>query len=131
MKKIIIVIVSIFALFFILGHLFFFFMDNKYIIGRDTVESFGNGRYQIIRISIDKDVKERNTLYDLKENTTIESDIYMFHHNKKNSTVYIIGINGYTVLKYGEEGYKQSKSLQDFTDEENSLFISCSYNTVN
>lgn len=101
--------------------------SDSYLIGRDTVQSFGNGRYQIIQLPLDTEFKKRNILSDLKENTTIESEIYVFYHDKKDSVVYIIGINGYTILKYKEEKYQQSKTLQDFTKEEQSIFISYGY----
>ena len=128
-KKKIIKTVLIFVLLCVLGNLLclYFEITNPYITGRDTVKSFGNVRYQIIRIpaSIDGETQKFNILYDLKDDTTIESEILEFRHDEKNSLVYTFGDNGYTILNYKEEKYKQSKSCQDFTDEERSIFFSC------
>lgn len=131
-KKKVIIISFVAISLFILAHIFCFIMADQYIIGRDTVKSFGDGRYQIIRIPITTDEKseERNLLYDLKEHITIESEIYVFQHDEEKKKVYIIGSNGYTVLKYNEERYRQSKALQDFSDEEQSILLSCGYNLI-
>ena len=128
-KKKAIKIVLIFVLFCVLGNLFCLYLENTnpYITGPDTVKSFGNGRYQIIKIpaSIDGKTQKFNILYDLKDDTTIESEILEFRHDEKNNLVYTFGDNGYTILNYKKEKYKQSKSCQDFTDEEQSIFFSC------
>lgn len=133
-KKKIIRIVLIFVLLCVLGNLFCLYLENTnvYISGKDTVKSFGNGRYQIIKIpaSIDGKTKTFNVLYDLRDETAIESKILKFKHDKKNGLVYILGDNGYTILKYKEEKYKQSKSFQDFTDDEQSVFSSYLYNMI-
>ena len=133
-KKKIIKTVLIFVLLCVLGNLLclYFEITNPYITGRDTVKSFGNGRYQIIRIpaSIDGETQKFNILYDLKDDTTIESKILEFRHDDKNSLVYTFGDNGYTILNYKEEKYKQSKSCQDFTDEERSIFFSCPHDIL-
>ena len=101
-KKKIIKIVLIFVLLCVLGNLLclYFESTDPYIIGRDTVKSFGNGRYQIIRIpaSIDGETQKFNILYDLKDDTAIESEILEFRHDEKNSLVYTFGDNGYTIL---------------------------------
>jgi hypothetical protein len=107
---IIIVIILIYLLYFII-----ILSDNNYTSGRDTIESFGNGRFQIIRIS-----NEKKELSDLKELKTIESDIQVYYQTE--NRVYIIGNNGYCILNCSEENYKQSKDLSDFAIEEQQIF---------
>jgi len=51
-------------------------MLSKYPSGRDTVESFGSGRYQILRSPKDYKGNIELSLYDLEENVNIEENIY-------------------------------------------------------
>jgi len=92
-----------------------FMFDDGYTPGKDTYESFGNGRFQIISSN-----SEELYLIDLKDGKTIESDIRNYY--KVDNKVYIIGIDGYCILNYAKEEYKQSKELKDFTEDEQKAF---------
>ena len=123
-KKIIIMVVLIVVSFIAIAHLLLFIFwlipHDGYLSGRDTVQSFARGRYQIIRSP-----SGSISLHDLKTNIVIETEI----HSKQefDNIVYIIGNNGYCKLDYKNEEVKQSKELNDFNDEEQNIFNSIKY----
>ena len=53
-----------------LSILFFGCSDMKYRSGRDTIKSFGNGRFQVLHAS-----DQTKVLYDLQQQQTIARDI--------------------------------------------------------
>lgn len=102
-----------------------FASGDNYISGRDTIKSFGSGRYQIIGTNhYDNDIK---VLIDLKDEKTIESYIYNYYERETSNNVYIIGENGYSVLNYKKEEYKQSKNLNEFNKKDQEIFEIMSY----
>lgn len=123
-KKIVIVMFMIAISFVIFAHILLFALKDPYLSGKDTVESFGDGRYQIIRV-LGESHQEILLLIDLKTNTTIEKQIY----NKKeiNNIVYFVGANGYCILDYKNETFKQSKYLENFNENDISVFNQIRY----
>jgi len=99
-------------------------MLSKYPSGRDTVESFGNGRYQIIGFhSFDGKQKQmRYSLRDEKKNISIVEDIYIYNNKDKLGKVYIIGKNSYTILDYKQEKYDQTDNIANFSSDEQDIF---------
>lgn len=111
--------------------------DQKHMTGRDTVEVYGNGNFQIIG-------KSPAHLADLERNATLEESINKYKLIGDN--LYVYGKRGYTVVnikseiirqyvvylennnwdrinmpKYGEQ-YIRLKRLEDFSQEEQRVF---------
>lgn len=82
----------------------------RHPIGRDTVKSFGDGTYQIQRLSIDK----RNELVNLDESQTIINDVEKFR--QAHQKVFVIGDGQYVVLTYEEGIIEIYDNLQDIPD---------------
>lgn len=123
-KKILLILTMIIIVIIFLAYLLQLLLiisDDDYSIGKDTIESFGNGRYQIIRF-YDENRNINKTLYDLKENETIESNIYTYSERLIDNTVYIVGEDGYCILNYEKEEYIQSNDLSDFSYEQQKIF---------
>ena len=100
-----------------LFYLIVFVCNDGYLSGRDTVESYVNGRFQIIRSNTDA-----KSLYDLKEVKALIPHIKKYYEDEDN--VYIIGEDEYLILNLKKKDYKMSKNLDDFTIEEQRIFIS-------
>lgn len=123
-KKIGLIILMLIVSFVIFTHILFQLLKDPYLSGKDTVESFGDGRYQIIRVSDEKH-QEILLLVDLKTNETIETQVY----NKKeiNNIVYLVSANGYCVLDYKNGILKKSKYLEDFNGNDINIFNQIRY----
>ena len=88
----------------------------KFTPGKDTIAYFGNdARYQILSVGT-------YGLADLQEQKNIESDVYRYYEDKPN--VYVVGIQGYTILNYDTSEIKHSIELKDFSDAEVKIFNS-------
>ena len=88
---------------------------TDYNIERDTVEAFGKGRFQLLRVGGIK------SLYDCKEMQTIAYGITRYRKIKEK--VYIVSEKeGYTILNYQTEEYSQSYNIGDFSHEEQDIF---------
>lgn len=72
--------------------------DGKHMTGRDTVEVFGNGDFQIIG-------KKPSHFADLERKATLEENVkqYKFVRNK----IYVFGKRGYTIVNIEEGTVKQ------------------------
>lgn len=110
--RILIIILILYLFYFIV-----FACNDGYLSGRDTVESYVNGRFQIIRSNTDA-----KSLYDLKEVKALIPHIKKYYEDEDN--VYIIGKDEYLILNLKKKDYKMSKNLNDFTIEEQRMFIS-------
>ena len=118
-RKLFRILLRVLIIIFIL-YLFYFIVfvcDDGYLSGRDTVESYVNGRFQIIRSNTDA-----KSLYDLKEVKALIPHIKKYYEDEDN--VYIIGEDEYLILNLKKKDYKMSKNLNDFTIEEQRIFIS-------
>lgn len=124
-KKIILILVSIVIVILLLLYSLQLFLinndDDEYSIGRDTLKSFGNGRYQIIKF-YDENRKIEKSLYDLKENKIIVSNIYTYYERLVDNNVYLVGEDSYCILNYKKEEYMQSSNLSDFSYEQQKIF---------
>lgn len=89
---------------------------EKYIYepGRDTIEIFGDGTYQIYKIIDGK------TLYDNRRMEDIEP--YVSKYIINDPLVYLQGSKGFTILNYEKRVIKQNKNLNKFTPEEIMIF---------
>ncbi len=123
-KKMGLIILIVIISFVIIAHILLYLLKDPYLNGRDTVESFGDGRYQIIRVT-DENHQESLLLVDLKTDVTLETQIY----NKKeiNNIVYLVSANGYCVLDYKNGTLKQSKYLEDFNEDDINIFNQIRY----
>ena len=113
------ILLRILIIIFIL-YLFYFIVfvcNDGYLSGRDTVESYVNGRFQIIRSNTDAKL-----LSDEKEEKILIPHIKRYYEDEDN--VYIIGDDEYLILNLKKKDYKMSKNLDDFTIEEQRMFIS-------
>jgi len=94
--------------------------DDGYATGRDTIKSFGNKRFQLIRHPFGLDNYQKISLYDAKEEKTIIQDVYNYKEN--DSFLYITAKDIYCILDYQVEIYRCSVALNDFTLEEQKKF---------
>ncbi len=118
-RKLLRILLKILIIIFIL-YLFYFIVfvcNDGYLSGRDTVESYVNGRFQIIRSNTDAKL-----LSDEKEEKILIPHIKRYYEDEDN--VYIIGDEEYLILNLKKKDYKMSKNLGDFTIEEQRMFIS-------
>lgn len=93
--------------------------EMKYNSGRDTIESFGNGRFQIIRVD-----GERKTLYDLEKQRTIvykavnwkKSKDYVYILEGRNSTFVVLNLENGNVQRF--------HNTQEMSDDLNKVYHS-------
>lgn len=110
-------IVLIGAIFLLIGC-----KEYKYNPGRDTLAYFGNeAKYQIWRI-------ELYPLEDMESKEIIDDGVYRYAKNEDN--VYIIGMEGYTVINLNKNEYKQSKELETFNESDIEVFESNKFKEV-
>lgn len=89
--------------------------------GRDTVAQFGDRRFMVLRGEAEPYSKVIEwTLYDNKTNDSIDNSIDNFKEVKP--YVYTIGSEGYTKLNYETGQLKQSKTLSDFSVDDQKIF---------
>ncbi len=80
---------------------------KKYPSGRDTIESFGDGRFQIGWVGESKGLSDG-------ENELVDAIQYLCDWKKKGDWVYMVNVKGeYAVLNYRTAYYKKFKSFQD------------------
>ncbi|KNZ70399.1 hypothetical protein Tfer_0963 [Thermincola ferriacetica] len=88
----------------------------KYPAGRDTERLFGDGKYQILKVTDDV-----FSLNNVETAEPIESHVYKY--KEINQFIYVIGRdNGYTVLNYETGQIKKSKELKNFNQSEREKF---------
>lgn len=87
---------------------------TKYPSGKDTIESFGDGKFQISK------TPSRFVLINEKTNEFLESNIYRYKEIKP--FVYIIGESGYLILNYETGEIKKHKKVEYFSNEEIKIF---------
>ncbi|KTS78277.1 hypothetical protein NS115_22875 [Paenibacillus jamilae] len=90
----------------------------KYPSGKDTVEYFGDGTFQIYRGGPHDPLILYNHLADPLENTV---DNIVSYKIKKN-IVYVVGENGFIKLDSSTNTYEQKKRISDFTSKDREIF---------
>lgn len=90
--------------------------EKKHPSGRDTIESFGNGRYQIVG------VVNKRVLVDLDRNIrpSVEDNVYKY--KVRGDLVYVIGQRGYTIVNYRTGEINQYKEINKFTLGDRKIF---------
>ncbi|OBA06220.1 hypothetical protein A9P44_04750 [Paenibacillus polymyxa] len=92
---------------------------RKYPYGKDTLEFFGDGTFQIYRgegageppILYTHQIEAPNTVIDNVLSYKIEENI-----------VYVVGENSFIKLDSSTNTYKQKKRISDFTSEDREIF---------
>lgn len=92
---------------------------EKYPSGRDTVESFGDGTFQILR-GPDRILSLRDESKPQYNGRVIESNVLSYR--RKGEFVYVIGESGYTVLNYETGEVRKHTSLDELPDQEQKVF---------
>ncbi|MGW8958370.1 hypothetical protein [Paenibacillus sp. NPDC055715] len=90
----------------------------KYPSGKDTVEYFGDGTFQILRGGPDDPLILYNHLADPTENTVDNIVSYKIEKN----IVYLVGEKSFIKLDSSTNTYKQKKQISDFTSEDREIF---------
>ncbi len=90
----------------------------KYPSGKDTVEYFGDGTFQIYRGGPHDPLILYNHLADSLENTV---DNIVSYKIKKN-IVYVVGENSFIKLDSSTNTYEQKKRISDFTSKDREIF---------
>ena len=116
------VVVAIYSVVMVAIMLFGKYPLGKYPSGKDTVESFGSGRYQIVAFPSFGEKQKEYSLRDEKKNVSIVRNIYKYNNKNEWGKVYIIGKNSYTILDYKKEKYKQTGNIADFSSNEQDVF---------
>lgn len=92
--------------------------EKKHPSGRDTIESFGDGRFQILGPS------DTKSLYDGEAQdmtkASIEDNVYKY--KVKGDLVYVIGQRGYTIVNYRTGEINQYKEINKFTLGDRKIF---------
>ena len=86
------------------------FISHGYIGGRDTIVSFDDGRFQLIKFDA-PDIRLMG-LYDASEEKMIENDIYFWRN--VDDKVYFIVKDGYGILEVATGVYSSSSNINDF-----------------
>ena len=92
--------------------------DYKYPQGRDTIEIYGDGRFQIMS------GPTTNSFNNLEEQDTIEHIV--FKYKEIEQYVYVIGESGYTVLNFQTGEMKKYQKMNEIPSEEKEIFIELS-----
>ncbi|MFE4569798.1 hypothetical protein [Paenibacillus chitinolyticus] len=94
---------------------------ERFPSGKDTVESFGDGTFQILRGYVDN--KQVDSLFnynmDILEQV-VEKNIK--NYKVKDRMLYVLGDEGYTRINIQTYEVKKSKSLDDFNHEDAKIF---------
>ncbi|MMZ58328.1 hypothetical protein D1872_203040 [compost metagenome] len=90
----------------------------KYLSGKDTVEYFGDGTFQIFRGGRDNCLILYNHLAAPTENAV---DNIVSYKIKKN-IVYVVGENSFIKLNSDTNTYEQKKRISDFTPKDREIF---------
>ena len=118
-KSLLIVSIALLVLIFI--YLYFStVVFNDYMSGRDTVVSFGDGRYQILRFpnGIPKQLIDLSIKSPIDE--TIEINVKGYREIPP--MVYIIGEKQYTIINYKTFSTKQTSSFEELSENEKNIF---------
>lgn len=104
----------ILTIFFIMSS-FFGCGTDKYPMGRDTVKSFGNGRYQILYIGKDK------CLMNVETQSTIVLQVAKFR--TRGTKLFVTGKDGkFTILDYKNDEYKIYDDTNSLPEEYKYIF---------
>lgn len=95
-------------------------IPKKYPKGRDTVESFGDGRFQVLKVGPDKILYLVDESKPQFNGRVVESNVSGY--TRKGEFVYVVGKGGYTVLNYKTGELRQYESLDELPDQEQKLF---------
>lgn len=146
MKKIIIFVCILALMGFVISIIVA--QNTIYPSGRDTVETYGDGTFQILKgYKPNKELSLRIkqlSLVDLEKNDNLEEEIITY--KKENNKLFVIGSIGYTIVdlstkeirqytistkypgwidfrieEYGTK-YTNIKTYDDFSDEEKEIF---------
>ncbi|MEK5374177.1 MULTISPECIES: hypothetical protein [Paenibacillus] len=90
----------------------------KYPSGKDTVEYFGDGTFQILRGGPEDPLILYNHLADPLEKAV---DNIVSYKIKKN-IVYVVGENGFIKLDSSTNTYVKKKRISDFTPNDREIF---------
>ncbi|WDZ63687.1 hypothetical protein MF628_08910 [Paenibacillus polymyxa] len=97
------------------------FADNtnyKYPDGKDTVEYFGDGTFQILRGGRDNCLILYNHLAAPTEKAVDNIVSYKIEKN----IVYLVGENSFIKLDSNTNTYEQKKRISDFTSKDREIF---------
>lgn len=91
--------------------------SEKYPTGKDTTLSVGNGRFQVLS----------GTCYALFDQGVsspfcIADDLQEYYDDTRVSKLYLICEGGYIVVDYKAEIYKQYPRIEDFKQEDQTVF---------
>jgi len=89
--------------------------DYEFPPGRDTVEIYGDGTFQILS------GPTSNGLYNNETQEDIEFIVYKYKEIKH--WVYVIGESGYTILNYQTGEIKKYKKMDDIPNKQKQIFI--------
>ncbi|WCM59188.1 hypothetical protein [Paenibacillus polymyxa] len=90
----------------------------KYPSGKDTVEYFGDGTFQIFRGGRDNCLILYNHLAAPTENAVDNIVSYKIEKN----IVYLVGENSFIKLDSNTNMYEQKKRISDFTSKDREIF---------
>ena len=89
--------------------------NQKHPVGKDTVESFGDGTYQVVR------VLGQQVFVDIEHQRELVHDVKAWR--RSDDDVYVLGADGQMVVVNLVSGHqKSSKRPQDFSEKEWAIF---------
>ncbi|MMZ62412.1 hypothetical protein D1872_246190 [compost metagenome] len=97
------------------------FADNtnyKYPDGKDTIEYFGDGTFQILRGGRDNCL----ILYNHLAAPTEKAVDNIVSYKIKKNIVYMVGENGFIKLDSSTNTYEKKKRISDFTSKDREIF---------
>ncbi|GMB07384.1 hypothetical protein [Thermolongibacillus altinsuensis] len=93
--------------------------DYKYEPGKDTVDIFGDGTYQILRI-VDENLKEHKSLYNNEKQESIIENVLNYKEHK--SLLYVVGDDKYTIVNYIANKVKQYDDMKSIPKSDKGIF---------
>ncbi|MEH7305483.1 hypothetical protein [Neobacillus drentensis] len=91
--------------------------DYKYPPGKDTVEIYGDGTYQILS-------GDTYSLSNVETQENPEENVYKYKEEKP--LVYVIGKSGYTLLNYKTGKIKKYKRMDEIPAKQLKVFMELS-----
>ncbi len=89
--------------------------NYKYKPGKDTIDIFGDGTFQILS------GPSYNPLLNSETQENIEFNVYKYKEIKP--FVYVIGESGYTILNYETGEYKKYKKVEEIPEKDKKIFL--------
>lgn len=88
--------------------------EDEYMTGKETQDSFCNGRYQILRCFDDYSLNDEKEIFAIEE--------YVYRYKESGGCIYVEGKSGYSVIECDTGNVIKEEHLEDLDDKYQKAF---------